>query len=81
VVVYCIFYLTKLDKFVTWELEIILDKCKHEKTKAYEQIKKLRNAFLNAQQMSIQQSIYIYIYIYIYVYPSHYIFQQDHSNS
>jgi hypothetical protein len=34
-------------------MKIILNKCKHEKTKTFERIKKLGNAFLNAQQMSI----------------------------
>jgi hypothetical protein len=71
---YCSFYLTKVDKSITREMRIIWDKCKCEKTKAFEQIKKLRNAFLNAQQMSIQQAIHICLSI-----P--YIIQQDHSNS
>jgi hypothetical protein len=54
VIIYCTFYLTKVDKYVTQELQIILDKCKCEKSKAFEWIKILGNAFLNAQHMSIQ---------------------------
>jgi hypothetical protein len=51
---YCTFYLTKIDKIVVLKMKIILNKCKHEKTKAFEHIKKLGNAFLNAQQMCAQ---------------------------
>jgi hypothetical protein len=40
-------------------MKILLNKCKHEQIEAYECIKKLGNAFLNAQQMSIQQTIHI----------------------
>ncbi len=43
-----------------------MDKCKHEKTTTFERIKKLRNAFLNAQQMSIQQAIHLYLSISLY---------------
>jgi hypothetical protein len=42
---YCIFYLRKTDKFVTQEMKIILNKCKHEQIEASKQIKKLGNAF------------------------------------
>ncbi len=48
VVAYCICYLMKVDKFVTNEMKFILGKCKFEKTKTFEQIQKLENAFLNA---------------------------------
>jgi hypothetical protein len=61
VVAYYIFYLTKIDKSVTKEMQSILEKWKHEQTKAYEQIKKLGTTFLNAQQMLKQQSIHIII--------------------
>jgi hypothetical protein len=40
-------------------MKIILDKCEHEQIEASKCIKKLRNAFLNAQQMSIQQVVHI----------------------
>ncbi len=42
---YCICYLTKIDNFVTQEMKIILNKCKHEQIEASKQIKKLGNAF------------------------------------
>lgn len=29
------FYLTKVDKTMTWEIQFILDKCKHEKIEAF----------------------------------------------
>jgi hypothetical protein len=51
---YCTSYLTKINKFVTQEMQIILDKCKHEEIKAFEQTKKIKKSFLNAQQISIQ---------------------------
>jgi len=38
---------------------IILEKCKHEETKAYKQIIFFKNAFKNAQQMLIQQVVHI----------------------
>ncbi len=47
-------------------MQIILDKCKNEETKTPRQIKKLRNAFLNAQQMLIQQAIHICLSIPLY---------------
>ncbi len=64
--IYCTFYLTKINKFVTREIKIILNKCKCEETNAFEQIKKLKNAFLNAQKMSIQQTIHICVSIPLY---------------
>ncbi len=63
---YCISYLTKIDKYVTQEMKIILNKFKHEQTKTYEHIKKLGNVFLNAQQMSIQQVVRITLSIPLY---------------
>jgi hypothetical protein len=49
------------------KLKIILDKYKHDKqTKASKHIKKLENAFLNAQQMSTQQVVHITISIPLY---------------
>jgi hypothetical protein len=47
-------------------MQIILDKCKNEETKTPRQIKKLRNAFLNAQQMLIQQAVHICLSIALY---------------
>jgi hypothetical protein len=72
-IVYCTSYLTKIDKYVTWKMQIILKKYNCEKIKTFEWIKKLENAFY-AQQMLITTSKYIYFYL------SHYIIQQDHSN-
>ncbi len=43
-----------------------MDKCKCEEIETYEWIKKLRNAFLNAQQMSIQQAVHICLSIPLY---------------
>jgi hypothetical protein len=36
-----------------------LEKCKHTQTKAFKHIKKIGNAFLDAQQMFVQQAIHI----------------------
>jgi hypothetical protein len=47
-------------------MKIFLNKCKHEQIETHECIKKLRNAFLNAQQMSIQQTIHITLSIPLY---------------
>jgi len=44
----------KVDKSDTCEMQHILDKCKFEQIQTFEQIKKLKKSFLNAQQMSIQ---------------------------
>jgi len=41
-------------------MKIILEKITYEQTKTFEWIKKLRNAFLNAQQMFIQLTIHIF---------------------
>ncbi len=35
---YCTSYLTKVNKFVTWKMQITLDKCKCEKIEPFEQI-------------------------------------------
>jgi hypothetical protein len=59
-------YLAKIDQFVTQKLKIIIDKCKHEKIETFKCIKKLRNAFLNAQQMPIQQVVHITLSIPLY---------------
>jgi hypothetical protein len=59
VVAYCIFYLTKINKSITQEMQSMLNKCRHEQYEPFEQIKKLGNIFLNAQQMSIQQAMHI----------------------
>jgi hypothetical protein len=48
----------------------MLRKCKHERYEVFEQIKKLGNTFLNAQQMPIQQAMYISLSI-------HFITHQD----
>jgi hypothetical protein len=47
-------------------MKIILNKCKHEQIEASKHIKKLRNAFLNGQQMSIQQVVHITLSIPLY---------------
>jgi hypothetical protein len=44
-------YLTTLDKYISQEMKIMLDKYKHKQTKTFEHIKKLEGVFLNAQQM------------------------------
>ncbi len=43
-----------------------MEKFKSEQIEAYEWIIKLGNAFLNAQQMSIQQDIHIFLFIPLY---------------
>jgi hypothetical protein len=40
-------------------MQSMLSKCKHEQYEPTEQIKKLGNTFLNAQQMYIQQAMHI----------------------
>jgi mRNA degradation ribonuclease J1/J2 len=45
---------------------IILDKYKCEEIEEFKHIKKLENAFLNAQQMSIQQVVHICLSIQLY---------------
>jgi hypothetical protein len=47
-------------------MQIILDKCKNEEIKTPWQIKKLGTAFLNAQQMLIQQAVHICLSIPLY---------------
>jgi hypothetical protein len=47
-------------------MQIILDKCKLEETKASKQIKQLGNPFLIVQEMSIQQIIHIRLSIPLY---------------
>jgi hypothetical protein len=42
---YCTSYLAKINKNLIQEMEIILNKCKHEQTKTFECIKSLGNAF------------------------------------
>jgi hypothetical protein len=44
----------------------MLRECKHEQYETFKQIKKLRNTFLNAQQMSIQQTMHISLSISFY---------------
>ncbi len=60
------FLFSKKDKSITQKMKLLLNKCKHEQIEAYECIKKLGNAFLNAQQMSIQQTIHITLSIPLY---------------
>jgi hypothetical protein len=60
------FLFKKIEKSITQKMKILLNKCKHEQIETYECIKKLRNAFLNAQQMSIQQTIHITLSIPLY---------------
>jgi hypothetical protein len=52
--IYCTSYLTKIYKFVTQEMQSMLNKCKYKQTKALKHIKKLVNEFLNASQTSMQ---------------------------
>jgi hypothetical protein len=61
----CTSYLIKIDKYVIQEMKIILDKCKHEQTEAYECIKKLE-CILKLQQMYIQQVVHITLSIPLY---------------
>jgi hypothetical protein len=49
VIAYCTFYLRKVNKSITQEMQSMLSKCKHEQYETSEWIKKLRNTFLNAQ--------------------------------
>jgi hypothetical protein len=58
---YYTFYLTKVEKCLTKKMQSVLEKWKHEQTKAFEWIKKLGTTFLNAQQMFVQQSVHIII--------------------
>jgi hypothetical protein len=67
-------YLTKVNKIVDQKMHSILNKCKHEQTQASKCIKKLGNAFLNAQQISNQQAIRIML-------SNIFTIQQDHFNS
>jgi hypothetical protein len=48
VIVYYIFYLTKINKSIIQEMQSMLSKCKHEQYEPSEQITKLGNTFLNA---------------------------------
>jgi biotin synthase-related radical SAM superfamily protein len=57
--VYCTFYLTKVNKSITQEMQSMLNKCKHEQYETSKRIKRLKNALKNAQQMSIQQIVHI----------------------
>jgi hypothetical protein len=47
-------------------MQVILDRCKCGETQAFEWIKKLGNAFKNAQQISIQHAIHICLSIPLY---------------
>jgi len=40
-------------------MQSMLSKCKHEQYEPFEQIEKLRNTVLDAQQISIQQAMHI----------------------
>ncbi len=46
--IYCISYLTKVDKYVTQEMQYILDKWKIEQSETFEWLKELGNALLNS---------------------------------
>jgi hypothetical protein len=48
-IAYCTFYLTKINKSITQEMQSMLSNCKHEKYETFKWIKKLGNTFLNAQ--------------------------------
>jgi hypothetical protein len=58
-IAYCTFYLTKVIKSITQEMQFMSNKCKHEQYETSKQIKKLENQFLNAQLMFIQQAVNI----------------------
>jgi hypothetical protein len=47
-------------------MKIILNKCRHEQIEVSKCIKKLGNAFLNAQQMSTQQIVHIILSMPLY---------------
>jgi hypothetical protein len=40
-------HLSKIDKSITQEMEVILNKCKNNKIETFKCIKKMRNVFLN----------------------------------
>ena len=63
---YCTSYMTKMDKNITSELQSIIQKCIDNKVLADEQILKLGNVFLNAQQMSAQLAIYLILSLPLY---------------
>jgi hypothetical protein len=52
VVSYCTSYLTKFDKTITRELKTIIINCSENENQTNIHIQKLRNTFLNVQQMS-----------------------------
>jgi hypothetical protein len=52
-------YLTKIDKSITNEFWTIIKKCEDENFDVNLKIRKLGNAFMNAQQMSTQLTTYI----------------------
>ena len=63
---YCTSYMTKVDKNITSELQSIIQKCINNNVLADERILKLRNAILNAQQMSTQVAIYLILFLPLY---------------
>ena len=63
---YCTFYLTKIDKTVTQELNKIIANCTKENIEANIRIPKMGNAFLNVQQMSAQLVVYVVLSIPLY---------------
>jgi hypothetical protein len=56
-IVYCTFYLTKINKYVLKNTIHAKQKYKHEQYEAFKQI--LKYVFLNAQQMFIQQVLHL----------------------
>jgi hypothetical protein len=49
IVAYCISYLTKVDKYVTHEIQYIFLKCKYEEIETFERINFFGNALFNVQ--------------------------------
>ncbi len=59
-------HLTKIDKSITNECWTIIKKCEDENIDVDLKIKKLGNAFINAQQMSTQLTTYIILSLPLY---------------
>ncbi len=58
--------LTKIDKYITNEFWTIIKKCEDENIDVNLRIRKLGNAFINAQQMSAQLATYIILSLPLY---------------
>jgi hypothetical protein len=63
---YCISHLTKIHKTVTCEMQNMLQKCKYEQIKAFQQIKENRKWIINVEQLWTQLAIYIILSFSLY---------------